>query len=350
MATKIRYDAFAQYLQKLGNKVDNFYCVMGEELLLRNEVIDLIRQHCRQLGFSERISLVLEANGPWHKIQENVQSTSLFAEQKILEITMPSGKPGRLGGPALTLLSEQVQQGAMQDITIILSLPKLDKKTLDSKWFKAIESAAILIDIPQISRAQLPNWIKQKLALQSQQIDADALNFIVEKVEGNLFAAHQEILKLGLIHPQGHIDIQSIQQAVADSAKFDVFQLTDAMLAGDAKRSTRILQSLKDEGEALPMILAMIAREIRTLYTLAQTKRSGGNITQAMSSLRIFSSRQGLFNGALNRLNLPKIMGLVQHASDIDRLFKGYPVEGRQKDAWQELQRLIIKTAENGTL
>lgn len=350
MGTKIRYEAFAEYLQRLGNKVDNFYCVMGEELLLRNEVVDLIRQHCRQLGFSERISLVLEANGPWHTIQENLQSTSLFAEQKILEITIPGGKPGRLGGPALIQLSEQMQSGGMDDVTVILNLPKLDKKTLESKWCKAIESAAIVIDVPQITRQQLPHWIKQKLTTQGQQIDADSLNFLVEKVEGNLFAAHQEILKLGLMHPTGQIDAQSIQQAVLDSARFDVFQLTDAMLAGNAKRSVRILQSLKDEGEALPMMLAMITREIRTLYTLAQIRRSGGNIAQAMTSLRIFSSRQGLFNNALNRLSLPKLMGLVQHASDIDRLFKGYPVEGRQKDAWQELQRLIVKTAEDGTL
>ncbi|MDY3331367.1 MAG: DNA polymerase III subunit delta [Pelistega sp.] len=350
MAGKIRYDALASYLQKLGNKVDNFYCVMGEELLLRNEVVDLIRQHCRQLGFSERISLVLESNGPWHKIQENTQNTSLFAEQKILEITIPSGKPGRVGGPALILLAEQIQQGLLSDITVILNLPKLDKKTLESKWCKAIESAAITIDVPQINRAQLPAWIKQRLAQQNHQIDTETLNFLVEKVEGNLFAAHQEILKLGLMHPPGHIDAQSIQQAVFDSARFDVFQLTDAMLAGDAKRSVRILQSLRDEGEALPMVLAMITREIRTLYSLALIKRNGGNLAQAMTSLRIFSSRQALFHGALNRLNLTKAMGLIQHASDIDRLFKGYPVEGRLKDAWQELNRLVVKIAENGTL
>lgn len=350
MAGRIRYDGFTAYLQKLGNRVDPFYCVMGEELLLRNETVDAIRHHCRQLGFSERISLVLDANGPWHKIQENLQNTSLFAEQKILEITIPSGKPGRVGGAALIQLAEQVQQGQTSDVTVILNLPKLDKKTQEGKWCQAILSAALTVDIPQITRAQLPSWIQQRLAQQQQQVDASTLDFIVEKVEGNLFAAHQEILKLGMMLPPGMIDAQSVEQAIRDVARFDVFQLTDAILAGNAKRSVRILQSLEDEGEALPPVLAMVTREIRTLYTLAQVKRQGGNLSQAMNSLRIFSSRQALFHNALQRLSLPKLMGLVQHASDIDRLFKGYPVEGRLSDAWQELKRLVVKTAEQGIL
>lgn len=348
MATRIRYDAFATYLQKLGHQVEPFYIVIGEELLLRNETVDALRQHCRQLGFSERISLVLDANGAWHKIQENLHNTSLFAEQKILELTLPSGKPGREGSKALIQLAEQVPQ--LSDICIILNLPKLDKKTMDSQWFKAISAVAVTVDVPLITRAQLPTWIQQRLALQHQSVDADALNFLVEKVEGNLFAAHQEILKLGLIHPEGNINLHSIEQAVRDVARFDVFQLTEAMLSGDAKRSVRILQFLEDEGEPLPLVLAMVTREIRTLYTLAQIKRNAGNLSQAMTSLRIFSSRQGHFLSALQRLSLVKLMGLVQHASDIDRLFKGYPVDGRLRDAWQELKRLVVKTAESGLL
>lgn len=350
MAGRVRYDAFNAYLQKLGQRVDPLYCVMGEELLLRNETVDALRHHCRQLGFSERISLALDANGPWHKIQENLQNTSLFAEQKILEITIPSGKPGKVGGNALIQLTKQLQQGQVSDVTVIINLPKLDKKTLESQWCKALLQVAVTIDIPQITRPQLPHWIQQRLAMQNQQVDADTLEFIVEKVEGNLFAAHQEILKLGMMLPAGMLDAQSVQQAIRDVARFDVFQLTDAMLAGNAKRSVRILQCLEDEGEALPLVLAMVSREIRTLYTLAHIKRQGGNLVQAMSSLRIFSSRQTLFQAALQRLSLPKLMGLVQHASDIDRLFKGYPVEGRLRDAWQELKRLVTKTAEQGVL
>lgn len=350
MATRIRYDTFNTYLHNLGKKADPFYCVIGEELLLRNETVDALRQHCRQLGYNERISLILDANGAWHKIQENLQNISLFAEQKILEITIPSGKPGRVGSQALIQLAEQIQQGHITDVTVILNLPKLDKKTLEAKWCKSIFQVAIVIDIPQINQAQLPHWIKQRLAQQNQHVDTDTLDFIVEKVEGNLFAAHQEILKLGMMLPPGTIDLQTIKQTIRDVARFDVFQLTDTMLSGNTKRSIRILQSLEDEGEALPLVLAMVSREIRTLYTLAHIQRQGGNLSQAMNNLRIFSSRQALFHTALQRLTLPRLMGLIQHASDIDRLFKGYPVEGRLREAWQELKRLVTKTAEQGIL
>ncbi|WP_159990936.1 DNA polymerase III subunit delta [Pelistega ratti] len=350
MAQHIKYDAFEAYLKKQGNHIDRLYCVMGEELLLRNETVDFIRQHCRQLGFSERVSLVLEANGPWQKIQENLHNTSLFAEQKILEITLPTGKPGRVGGQALIEMVEAIQKGFTNDTTIILNLPKLDKKTQESKWYKAINQVAITINIPQITRQQLPNWMRQRFALQQQQIDDDALHYLADKVEGNLFAAHQEILKLGLIHEKGNINLQSIEASVRDVARFDVFQLTDAMLKGDAKRSIRILQCLQDEGEALPLILTMITREIRTLYALAFHQREGKNLTLLMNQLRIFSSRQSLFLSALQRLSLVKLIGLIQHANDIDRLFKGYPVEGRLKDAWQETKRLIIKVAQDGIL
>lgn len=346
----IKYPQFDAYLKKLGHRVDNFYCVTGDELLLRNETIDLIRQHCRQLGFSERVNLVLEANDAWHAIQENLQHTSLFTEQKIVEITLPNGKTGRAGGPALIQLAEQMGNNNILDVTVIINLPKLDKRTKEAKWFKAIEKTAVMVDIPTIHRAQLPAWITQRLAQQDQSIDAQALDALVEKVEGNLFAAHQEILKLGLLHEKGQISLQSIEQAVNDVARFDVFQLTDAMLLGDAKRSIRILQGLHDEGEPLPLVLAMVTREIKTLYTLFSTQLRGGNIEKSMSQLRIFSQRQTTMRKALQRLNINKIMGIIQHLSDIDRLFKGYPVEGRLLDAWQELKRVVVKTAGNGIL
>ncbi|WP_052019320.1 DNA polymerase III subunit delta [Pelistega indica] len=327
MGKKLNADQLKTYLQQYPQQIDTFYCVMGDELLLRQEVIDSLRQHYRQLGFSERINLVIDANGPWHHIKENLYSTSLFAEQKILEITLPNGKTGRLGGPALIQLTELVNSQQLSDITIILNIPKLDKKTQQTEWFKAIQNSAIFIEVPNISLGQLPQWIRQRLALQQQTIDAESLTFLVEKVEGNLFAAHQEILKLGLMLEPGHIDLHTLQQSIKDVARFDVFQLTDAILSGDTKRSSRILQSLQDEGEALPLVLAMITREIRSLYTLAIHKKNGDNLSDAMRKLGIFSSRQTLFNQALQRLNLPKLMGLIQHASDIDRLFKGYPVE-----------------------
>ena len=345
MATTFKYDAFAKMMQAHPDRLENFYCVTGDELLLRNETVDLIRQRCRDKYFNERISLVFEATGPWEKVQESLQSTSLFADQKILEITVPGGKPGRQGGPVLIQLAEQLKDKSFNDVCVILSLPKLDKTTLNSKWAKAIWESAMIIDTPTIAREQLPAWIKQRLAQQNQSVDTETLAMIVDKVEGNLFAAHQEILKLGLMYPEGQIDAQAIHQAIHDVARYDVFQLTNAILAGDAKRAVRVLSGLQNEGEALPLILALVTREIRTLYTLALAQQQGREISPLFRGLGVFGPRERLIRGSLERISFKQLLGLIQHASDIDRLFKGYPVNGRLLDAWQELQRLVVKIA-----
>ena len=350
MNATLKYDAFARMMQTNPDRLDNFYCVTGDELLLRNETVDLIRQRCRDKLYNERISLVLEAYGAWEKIQESLQNTSLFADLKILEITLPGGKPGRQGGPALIQLAEQLRGNGVDDVCVILSLPKLDKTTLNTKWAKAIWDSAVVIDTPTIAREHLPTWIKQRLALQNQRVDDETLSMIVDKVEGNLFAAHQEILKLGLMYPEGFIDAQAIYQAVHDVARYDVFQLTNATLAGDAKRAVRILNGLQSEGEALPLVLALLTREIRTLYTLALARQQGREITSLFKSLGIFGPRDRLIRASLERIQLKQLIGLIQHASDIDRLFKGFPVPGRLLDAWQELQRLVIKIAQPNAL
>ncbi|MDO5681120.1 MAG: DNA polymerase III subunit delta [Pelistega sp.] len=350
MAANFKYDAFAKMMQTHPDRLENFYCVTGDELLLRNETIDLIRQRCRDKLYNERISLVLEANGPWEKIQESLQNTSLFADLKILEITLPGGKPGRQGGPALIQLAEQLKGNAIDDVCVILSLPKLDKATQNTKWAKAIWDSAVLIDTPTIAREQLPAWIKQRLAAQKQRVDDETLAMIVDKVEGNLFAAHQEILKLGLMYPEGFIEAQAIHQAVHDVARYDVFQLTNAVLAGDAKRAVRILAGLQNEGEPFVLVLALITREIRTLYTLAIARQQGREISTLFRGLGVFGPRERLVQASLERLQFKQLIGLVQHASDIDRLFKGFPVNGRLIDAWQELQRLVIKIAQPNAL
>lgn len=350
MAGTMKYDAFAKMMQSHPDRLESFYCVMGDEILLRNETIDLIRQRCREKHYNERIRLSFEANGAWEKIQESLQNTSLFADQKIIEIAIPGGKPGRVGGTALTQLAEQLKGGTLDDVCVILSLPKLDKATLASKWAKAITQAALLIETPTIPREQLPVWITQRLAQQAQRVDESTLSSIVDKVEGNLLAAYQEILKLGLTYPAGLIDEHAVSQAVHDVARYDVFQLTNAMLTGDAKRSVRVLQGLQNEGDPLPLILAMVTREIRTLYTLAAARQRGEDIAPLFRNLRIFAPRDRLMRNSLDRLSFKQLLGLIQHASDIDRLFKGYPVNGRLIDAWQELQRLVIKTASPQTL
>lgn len=333
---RLSYEAFCR---QAPSSLAPLYCLMGDELLLRNELLDALRQQGRAQGVSERVSLIFDGDGQWHRLQEQLQSTSLFADKKFIEVHIPNGKVGRQGGPALLNMLTQLQQGRLHDMFIVVILPKLDKKTQESKWAKALIDNAFSIDIPAITAAQLPNWIRHRLAAQGQDIAEDALQQLIERTEGNLLATQQEIAKLALLHPPGRIDHDTIAQNVRDVARFDVFQLTEAMLAGDSARSLRIAQGLHDEGQALLMILAMIVRELRLLYRLAQ--EPAPQRPALMRQLRIFSNKQALYQSALQRLTLLQTMRLLQHANDIDRLSKGLPCPGRLQDPWAELRTLL---------
>ncbi|NLY63337.1 MAG: DNA polymerase III subunit delta [Alcaligenaceae bacterium] len=342
MGKTFTHERFVNLIQQ-DFTLDTLYCVCGDELLLRNETIDSIRLHCRNQGYNERTSLILDANGNWSAIQECTQSISLFGDLKILEITIPTGKPGKTGATALINLANQVKAGEITDTIIVISLPKLDRATAATKWAQQLFDAATVINIANIDRQQLPGWIKARLQLQNQSVDDSTQAWITDKVEGNLFAAHQEILKLGLLYPEGKIQSEDIEQAILDVARYDVFSLSNAMLEGNGKRTVRMIQGLKSEGEALPLILGVITREIRTLYTLAVARQKGENFSGLFRQLRIFPPRDKLIRQAMERLSLKHLMGMIQHAHDIDRLFKGYPVNGRMDDAWEEITRLALK-------
>ncbi|HZJ97252.1 MAG: DNA polymerase III subunit delta [Alcaligenaceae bacterium] len=319
------------------------YCVVGDELLLRIEAVDALRQWAYEHGYSERSSLSLNATDDWGVIEEFTQSMSLFAERKLLELVIPSGKPGRKGAEALVSLAEQAKQGQLIDTVIVISFPELDWQTKKTKWWQTLSTVAQTADLPKITREQLPHWIAQRLRRQKQSVDKETLDWIVDKVEGNLFAAHQEILKLGLSYPEGEITFEAIQQSIQDVARYDVISLMSAMLEGDAKRTRRILEGLEAEGEALPLILGFMMVDIRHLYNLAVARQKGLNPAGQTQAMRIHKSKSGLILTALNRLSLMQLMGIIQHAHDVDRILKGIPVEGRLNDPWQELLRLSLK-------
>lgn len=319
------------------------YLIEGDELLLRIEAVDTLRKWALEHDYSERSSLSLSATDDWDVIEEFTQSLSLFSDRKLLELVIPTGRPGRKGSDALTRLAEHVQQGQLVDTIVIISLPKLDYQTARAKWWTTLKSTAQYYELPVIQREQLPNWINQRLKRQQQSVDRDTLNWIVDKVEGNLFAAHQEIIKLGLMYPQGEITFDDIQQAIQDVARYDVMSLTTAMLSGDAQRTRRILEGLEAEGEALPPVLGFMMVDIRNLYNLAIARHNGLNPSGQLKALRIWGPKANLILQALDRLSLMHIMGIIQHAHDVDRILKGIPVEGRLNNPWQELLRLSLK-------
>ncbi|HEU0202075.1 MAG TPA: DNA polymerase III subunit delta, partial [Burkholderiaceae bacterium] len=224
---QLRLDALAAHLAK--GKFARVYTVAGDEPLLANEAIDAIRAAARAAGFTERNVLFASARFDWWQLTQAAQGLSLFAERKIVEVRLPSGKPGRTGGDAL----KQHAAGGSDDVLTLVTLPKLDKTARTSGWATALEAAGVWIDVMRIERAQLPAWIRTRLGRQQQSAEREALEFIADRVEGNLLAAHQEIAKLGLLYPPGPLSLEQVTDSVLNVARFGVFDLPAVMLAGE---------------------------------------------------------------------------------------------------------------------
>lgn len=334
-----------QQIHKSGQSLDGLYIVSGDEPLLVVEALDGLRALAGQAGYAERTSLVMDARSDWSAVLGATQNVSLFGDRRLIELKIPGGKPGKTGGDALTGLAQLCTSGGLPDTMLTISLPRLDRAAKSSKWAGALQQAGHFIEIPSIGRQQLPHWIAQRLARQGQRIEPDCLEWMSDKVEGNLLAAHQEILKLGLLYPEGPIDSDDVRQAVLNVARYDVFGLRDAMLAGHAQRALRILAGLRAEGEGLPLVLWAVGDEIRLLARLAVIQAEGRDLAGAMRQQRVFGQREQLLRQALRRLPANLWPVAVQHAHDVDRLIKGLGAAGRLDDPWEELARLVLRVA-----
>ena len=335
---QLRPDALDAQLAK---SLAPLYVITSDEHLLALEAADKIRKAARAQGFTERDVLVVERYFKWGALTEANQSQSLFGDRKLIELRIPSGKPGKEGGQAL---QDYVANLNPDNVTLI-SLPKLDWQTQKSAWVAALQRAAAYIEIPLVERPQLPAWIGSRLAAQGQSAERASLDFIADRVEGNLLAAHQEIQKLALLHPPGKLSFEQVQDAVLNVARYDVFKLNEAMLAGDAVRLTRMIEGLKGEGEALPLVLWAMAEEIRTLLRLKSGVAQGKALGVLMKESRIWGPRERLMEPALRRLSLPQLESALREAAQVDRMVKGLRAKAFAGDAWDALLQLGLKVA-----
>jgi len=345
MGRRLDIDTLLRQLGGARAALDPLYVISGDEPLLVTEATDGLRAAAAAAGYLERSSLVLDARSDWTAVTASTQNISLFGDRRLIELKIPTGKPGKTGGEVLGKLAAMVQQQALADTIVLVGLPQLDKATRASKWAAALAQAGTSVDVPTIERPALPNWIRQRLARQNQQLEPASLEWMADKVEGNLLAAHQEVQKLGLLYPEGPISQRDVEQAVLNVARYDVFGLRDAMLAGQAAKALTILAGLRAEGEALPLVLWAVGDEVRVLARLATAQASGQDLSAAMRQQRVFGSREQLLRQALARLPTGIWPAAVQHAHDIDRLIKGLKVPGRLEDPWEELARLALRVA-----
>lgn len=325
--------------------LDSLYIVSGDEPLLAIEACDALRAAANRAGFSERISMTLDARSDWSAVIGATQNVSLFGDRRLVDVAIPSGKPGKTGADTLLKLADMAGAGALADTMLLISLPRLDKATRNTKWAAGLFGVATSVEVSTVERPALPHWIAQRLARQNQQLDRETLEWMADKVEGNLLAAFQEIQKLGLLYPEGKLSAQDVEQAVLNVARYDVFGLRDAMLGGNPARALSILAGLRAEGEALPLVLWAVGEEVRVLARLAAAQAAGNDMQAELRRLRVFGQREQLLRQALNRVSPGSWPAAVQHAHDIDRLIKGLKVPGRLDDPWEEIGRLALRIA-----
>jgi len=335
---QLRYDALETHLAK---SLAPLYVVTSDEHLLALEAADKIRRAAKAQGFYEREILSVERSFKWGALLAANQSQSLFGDKKLIDLRIPSGKPGKDGAQAL---QEYVANLSPDNLTLI-TLPKLDWASQKAAWVSSLQQAAVYIDIPLVERTHLPGWIQQRLGQQQQSADRQSLEFIADRVEGNLLAAHQEIQKLGLLHPPGKLSFEQIHDAVLNVARYDVFKLNEAMLTGDVARLVRMLNGLKGEGEALPLVLWAMAEEIRTLLKLKTGMSQGRPLSALLKEFRIWGPREKLMDPALRRVTLQTLQIALQEASQVDKMVKGLRSKAFAGDAWDALLQLGLRVA-----
>jgi DNA polymerase-3 subunit delta len=329
-----------QLSQHLEKGLQPLYVLMGDEPLAQRECLDAIRYAARRQGYDERTSLTVERNFNWQQLAAFGQSISLFASQRILELSIPSGKPGTEGSKALQALAEK----PMADTVMVIILPKLDRDGKNSAWFSTLEQAGVSLALQEVEAQLLPQWIAKRLALQDQQTDTETLEFIAHQVEGNLLAAHQEIQKLGLLYPAGTLAADAVRDAVLNVSRYDAFQLGEAVLAGDSERTVRILQGLQDEGAQPVAVMNPLLWVLRPLVRIKQAEVRGENLANAMQQARIYGDRQVLVKRAISRLSLRQLQAALLKLAEIDKTAKGL-VRG---NAWLEISRLCFGLAKVG--
>ena len=312
------------------------YVLHGDEPLLVIEAADAIRAHARGQGFDETETLVVGHGFRWDELTLAAGNLSLFGGQKLIDLRIPTGKPGREGADAL-----QRYVGALSPGTVtLITLPEMDWAARKTAWFKAVSAVGVTLELNAPERGALPAWLAERLERQRQSAPSEALRFIADHVEGNLLAAHQEILKLGLLHDPGTLTLEQVEQAVLNVARYDMKMLRAALWERDVSRCHRVLEGLRAEGAAPPLVLWTITNEIRALAIASRAREEGQPIAQALKTAAVFDKARGQgIARVLPHFSSAPLRAALLHAARVDRVIKGI-ADG---DVWDELLALCLR-------
>ena len=342
---QIRIDQLGGHLQR---GLRPLYTVFGDEPLQAQEAADAIRAAARDAGYAERkVFTVSGAHFDWSGVLGAAQEMSLFAERQLIEIRIPSGKPGKDGSEALQRYCERLSD----DVLTLVQLPRLDGQQMKGAWFSALDGAGLAVRVEPIERKALPAWLAQRLARQGQHVQGGeagqhTLSFFADRVEGNLLAAHQELQKLGLLYPQGELSFEHVEAAVLNVARYDVFKLGEAIFTGQLPRALRMLDGLRAEGEAPVLVHWTLAEDIRALRRARLALDAGRPLPLALKEARVWGLKERLFERVVPLLSDHQLAHWLEAAQVCDGLVKGLRHPGWPVDAWEGLRRLVLMMVE----
>jgi len=335
---KLRFeDLSSQLASQLKGMTAPIYIVGGDEPLQVSEACGAIRQQARELGYSERHVLHVDKSFDWQGFYAITNSYSLFSDRQLIELRIPTTKPGDKGSKALL----EYAKNPPEDSLLLVILGKVDQQTQRSKWFSALDKKGSFVQVWPVEPNRLPVWINQRMRSKGMQPTPVAVQLLVDRVEGNLLAAAQEIDKLFLLFGSENIDEEAVMAAVADSARYDIYSLVDVALLGDVNRVTRMMAGLKAEGAETVLTLWALTREIRTMHAMALKVATGVRVDQVVSQSRVWAKRKSAVTGGLNRHKAQNWELMLQQACRIDRVIKGFSTG----NVWNELLQLALMMA-----
>jgi DNA polymerase-3 subunit delta len=338
-----------QLASQLQRGLKSLYTLHGDEPLLIQEAADAIRAAAREQGYTERtVHTVAGAHFDWGEVLASGGSMSLFADKQLIEIRVPSGKPGKDGSQVLQQMAEAARDN--HSTLTLVSLPRLDAATLKGAWFAALDSFGVTVKVDPVERQALPAWIAQRLQQQGQRVAAGeegqrTLQFFADRVEGNLLAAHQEIQKLGLLHPAGELSLEQVENAVLNVARYTPFKLAEAVL-GQVLRVQRMLDGLQAEGEAAVLVHWALAEDIRTLNRVRGAMDAGRPLPMALRENRVWGVKEKLMERVLPLLKPATLAQWLQDAHTVDGIVKGLKQSDWPADPWGALNRMALRVAQ----
>jgi DNA polymerase-3 subunit delta len=330
----------------LAQQLKPVYLLHGDEPLQIMEASDKLRAQARQSGFTERTVFQPVDDNDWSMLREAADSLSLFADKRIIDLRLPTGKPGRTGSDVL----KQYCVAPHDDVLLLITSGKLERASANSAWFKAIDKVGVTIGVSVPAANQLGQWLKRRLLTHGLQADSDALALIVDRLEGNLLAARQEVERLALLHPAGQLSREDVINAVADSARYSISDLSQAALRGQTARALKILEGLQNEAVADVLVLFSLSQEIRAGARAAEAVEAGVTLDAALKSAGVWQSRKEPLKQAIDRHSADVWLSMLSSCSTIDRQIKGQTAGALHVSVWDALASLIVLLSGRGKM